>query len=473
MNIELQQHLKIHQQVMITPQLQQAIKILQFSRLELEEFIDEQLINNPTLEDKKEGQNSIEEKVDDIKECDEDHNTVTQNLDQNALDSSINNNNQQQYTYQTDYNYSNESVNYEQFVSKKNNLQDHLLNQLGTYKLSLREQKIASLLIDAISDSGYLDLENKKIFENEDFSSHEIENIVLMIQSLDPLGVGARSLSECLSIQIYHHNLNNGIVEKIAKYHLEDVARNNYTYIAKSLGISLPEVKDNLKIILSLKSQPGTPFANEAIHYVVPDLYVTKTVGGWEVTLEKTKNENLQINTYYENLSKDSKKKKEKDYLKNKIKEAKWLIKSLHQREKTLIKVMAAILKMQSEFFNCGKEYLKPLILKDIAQETEFHESTISRVTNNKYVHTHQGVFDLRYFFNSKVLSSKGDEVASSVVKVLIKKILKEESHKKPLPDNKICEQLKEKGIKIARRTVAKYREQLGYLPSNKRHRYL
>jgi RNA polymerase sigma-54 factor len=283
--------------------------------------------------------------------------------------------------------------------------------------------------------------------------------------------VGARDLKECLFIQLRAGRLKNGIVERIIEGFLVELETRNFQAIAKAMKITLEQVIENVQIIAELEPIPGRQFGGLEAQYVVPDVYVFKVAGEWIVTLNDEGLPHLKVSKMYEKMA-GKMGGTNKDYLQEKLKSAQWLIKSIQQRQKTILRVTEKLVERQKDFFEKGVEYLKPMVLRDIADDIGMHESTISRVTSNKYVHTPQGIFELKYFFNSSVSMSSGDSLASASVKKIISDIIGKEDVRHPLADQRIVEILDERGIQLARRTVAKYREQLGILPSSKRKKY-
>lgn len=469
MSIDLQQKIKISQNLIITPELQQSIKILQLSKLELEDFLQDQLTENPILEDKDE-EEAVQEELSNTEE--KTNTTEKETYLYEDLPIYKKNTDRDFSHLENSYTKSQNDYNYEEVVSKKINLKDHLLDQISFLKLKNEEKKRIFFLLDSLNDSGFLENSEETLNDGK-YSKDELLKALKILQQLDPPGVGARSFEESLLIQLELRKEKTELLETLIRNHLKDLAKKNYKSICKKLKITLMTLQKNLSIISSLKAQPAEDYTQEFPQYITPDIYLEKIDSNWSISLEKIRHGNLGINSYYASLVSSTKgKKEEKQFLRGKIKEAKWLIRSLEQREKTLLRVVNAILEKQPLFFSDGKEHLKPMILKEIAEATNLHESTISRITNNKYIQTKHGLFELRSFFNSSLNSSKGSPVSSSVVKILLTQMIKEEDTKKPLSDLKLQEKLKEKGIDIARRTVTKYREQLGFLSSNRRIRY-
>jgi RNA polymerase sigma-54 factor len=486
MAFDLKQSLKLSQQLLMTPQLQQAIKLLQLSRVELEEFVTQQLAENPILE---EGlPESAEEKLqsDRNRESTEDQivnehmksaERIVDNMGEGGGDSdweAYRSTASADYSYQPSQNKrDDEFPNYENIVTKAGTLNDHLIGQIGELDLDPREKEIATVIIGNIDEKGYLRSSIAEI-AGELYQADEVEDILDVVQRLDPSGVGARDLKECLMIQLRNNRLKNGVVEEIVEHHMPHLENRNFQAIAKALKISFDEVVENVHIISELEPIPGRQFGGNSTQYIVPDVYVFKVAEEWVVTLNEDGLPKLRVSNVYQEMLKglSQKESSDKEYIQDKLKSAIWLIKSIQQRQRTIFRVTETIVQKQKEFFEMGIEHLKPMILRDIADEIGMHESTISRVTNNKYVHTPQGIFELKYFFNSSVARVGGENLASVSVKKIIADLIAAEEPKKPLADQKIVEMLEEKGIQVARRTVAKYREQLGILPSSKRKKY-
>jgi RNA polymerase sigma-54 factor len=481
MSLDLKQSFKLTQQILMTPQLQQAIKLLQLSRLEVEQFLQQQMVENPVLEEdeiESIDRESIEKSSEEII-SDEIENSVGQIVDQvspdvkndfdwelmpNFGDSSPN--------YTNNYNQDEDGfVNYDNFISKGKTLHEYLQTQMGELNLDEEEKIIGEKLIGNISEKGFLDLDLNKFCEDEKVDPLLVEGVLDTIQRLDPLGVGARDLNESLLIQLRELKLKNGIVEKIVEFHWHDLEVGNYQTIAKNLKITHADVVENIGIIAGLNPIPGRQFSDEVAQFIIPDVYVFKRGDKWIIHLNDDNLPRLKVNDYYREVAHDYKKGEEKSYINEKIKSAQWLIKSIHQRQKTILRVMECIVMKQQEFFEKGVEFLRPMILKDVAEIIELHESTVSRATNNKYAHTPRGIFELKYFFSSSLQGREGEDVASESVKMMLKEIVSKEPKGKPYSDLKIVALLEEKGVNVARRTVAKYREQLGILPSSKRKR--
>lgn len=486
MALDLKQSLKLSQQLLMTPQLQQAIKLLQLSRLELEEFVTQQLAENPVLE---EGvSESMEERISVERERERTEGEVVNErmseaasiVDNVSGEDKPGDMDWETFNRMQDFNNAPTSSSKrdgdDEFPSHENlaragTLQDYLLAQIGEMDLNEEEKSVAGLVIGNIDDRGYLQASIEEIAEKDNVAMDLIEDMLDVVQHLDPNGVGARDLKECLMLQLRAGRLKNGVVEKIIEAHLPELETRNFQAIAKAMKITLESVIENVQIIAELEPVPGRQFGGLEAQYVVPDVYVFKVAGEWIVTLNDEGLPHLKVSKMYEKMA-GKVGGNSKDYLQDKLKSAQWLIKSIQQRQKTILRVTEKLVERQKDFFERGVEYLKPMVLRDIADDIGMHESTISRVTSNKYVHTPQGIFELKYFFNSSVSMSSGDSLASASVKKIISDIIGKEDPRHPLADQRIVEILEERGIQLARRTVAKYREQLGILPSSKRKKY-
>ncbi|MFM8313758.1 MAG: RNA polymerase factor sigma-54, partial [Deltaproteobacteria bacterium] len=309
------------------------------------------------------------------------------------------------------------------------------------------------------------------IAQKENFDVHEVEAVLYRIQEFDPIGVASRDLKECLLVQIYDLKENDDLLEAMIENHLSDLEKKNYGAICKALNLSMEEVVERVKIIEELEPKPGRAFGGSPAHYIIPDIYVVKRGDEYVVMLNEDGLPKLKISSFYKNLlDKESENQQiTKDYVQGKLRSAVWLIRSIHQRQRTIYKVTESIVKQQYDFFEKGISHLKPMVLRDVADDIGMHESTISRVTTNKYVHTPRGIFELKFFFNSGISRVHGADVASETVKEKVKAIIATEPPAHPFSDQKIVELLLKENINIARRTVAKYREMLGILPSSRR----
>ncbi|MCP4624563.1 MAG: RNA polymerase factor sigma-54 [bacterium] len=474
MALELRQQLKLTQQLIMTPQLQMAIKLLQLSRLELMETIRTELEENPALEEVSESTSAEqlveqtdtpEEKAPAEKEV-----TIEEKLQQdidwsNYLD---------EYNTPGRVNYEGEdrdTPRFESFIARKESLNDHLLWQFIMTKPNKEEERIASLIIGNLNKDGYLQVSAEEIAEMSESSDEKVEETLALMQTFDPIGVCARDLKECLLLQAKHLGFDDTIVTEIIANHLPNLEKKNYKIICKTLKKSLDEVVSAVNVITSLEPKPGREFSDETPQYINPDIYVYKLENDFVIMLNDDGMPKLRVNSFYKNSITRGKKISgdAEDYIQDKMRSAAWLIKSIHQRQKTIYRVMESILRYQREFFEQGIAKLKPMVLRDVAQDIGMHESTISRVTTNKYAFTPQGIFELKYFFNSSIRRSHGGAIASASVQDKIRQIILGEDLKKPYSDDKIAQLLKKDEIHIARRTVAKYREMLKVLPSNKR----
>jgi RNA polymerase sigma-54 factor len=481
MAFELRQQLKLTQQLIMTPQLQLAIKLLQLSRLELLDRIHQDMVENPALEEVVEPAAEQQELV--VAE------TFVSDAPENVLPSlsqSQPERNADEIDWSTYINeYSNsgryrqeieqrEAPNFEAFVSKKDSLNDHLLWQLRMTFLPEDEEKIGGMIIGNINADGYLDsdLPDLAIFAGEPVE--KVEKVLWILQTFDPPGVCARNLKECLLIQAGNLELEGTIVQDIIENHLSHLETRNYKAICKALKVDHDAVVAAVEIIRRLEPKPGGRYNTEEPHYITPDIYVYKMDNEFVIVLNDDGLPRLKLNSFFLEAVQN---KQEitgvaKEYFQEKMRSATWLIRSIHQRQKTIYRVMESILRFQREFFEKGIAYLKPMVLRDVAEDIGMHESTISRVTTNKYAHTPQGIFELKFFFNSSINRKDGDVIASASVLSRIKQLIDAEDPKNPYSDQQIANTLEESNIKLARRTVAKYREMLRILPSGKRKRF-
>lgn len=482
MGFSLKQSMKLSQQLRMTPQLQQAIKMLQLSKLELETAIRKELNENPLLEemiDTVEGDPGEEMKMN-SGNTDSDNKVEQDPTKQDEFD-------WENYTDQSSPKSQSgqlEAINYDNFISREADLHDHLVWQTNMSGFNDEELEQVLTLVSYVDDNGYLTHTIDQIAEENEMNATELEESLQFVHEFDPAGVGARDLKESLLIQSKHLQEDTHDLVFLIKNHLDDLQSKNFKLIAEKMNTSIEEIQQLSEIVLSMNPKPGRAFITSAdTQYVTPDVYIRKVGDEYVVNLNEEGLPKLQISQFYRELAhkkvkgEGAEKKSEKDqeagmYLDEKLKAAMWLIKSIHQRQKTIFKVSESIVKHQIEFFEKGPEHIKPMILKDVAQDIEMHESTVSRVTTNKFVFTPRGVFELKYFFNSGISTTGGESLASESVKMKIKKLVAAEDLKKPLSDQKIVDLLKTDGIKIARRTVAKYRDVLGILPSSKRKKF-
>ena len=475
MALELRQQLKLTQQLIMTPQLQMAIKLLQLSRLEMLDTIRQELEENPALEEVQD--NSPDENVGEQSENFETESSHTEEVTikekiQDDIDWSVylgEYNTPGRVSYEAE---DKDSPRFEAFIAPKQSLCDHLLWQFLMIKPSGKEETIASAIVGSLNKDGFLCCSVEEVAAMSNAAVEEVEYVLAKMQSFDPIGVCARDLKECLLIQAEHFGFKDTIVSDIINNHLRDLEKKNYKGICKALKISIGEVIAAVNVIKGFEPKPGRQFSEETPQYINPDIYVHKWENEFVVMLNDDGMPKLRVNSFYKNTISRGKKisGEAEDYIQDKIRSAAWLIKSIHQRQKTIYKVMQSILGFQREFFEKGIAYLKPMVLRDVAQDIGMHESTISRVTTNKYAFTPQGIFELKYFFNSSIRTSQGGDIASASVQEKIRQIIQNEDPKKPYSDDKISQLLKEEHqIHIARRTVAKYREMLKVLPSNKR----
>ena len=487
----LRQTMNLSQNLVITPQLQQAIKLLQMSRLELESQVRNELEENPILEEAdilreedfertREAASQVEAGADGEKNVGEVAGELAEQQDPQKIDefeweSYL----ETQHKMPREANHGSEEImNYENVIKATQTLHDHLYWQVKMASFADHEERAADALISYIDDDGYIKTPLEQIAQEEQLPIEDLEDTLSLIHEFDPAGVGARDLKECLLIQAKHLEEDTTDFVQLINNHLKDLEKKNYEAIAKALNKPLEEVVEMSKIIYAMDPKPGRAYAGNDTQYVTPDVYVYKVGDDFVVSLNEDGLPKLRISNFYRNMLQANNSKavesdaKAADYISEKLKSAVWLIKSIHQRQRTIFKVSESIVKHQKEFFEKGAAYLKPMILRDIAADIGMHESTVSRVTTSKFMHTPQGIYELKYFFNSGIASTEGDALASESVKLKIKELVSKEDPKKPLSDQKIVDLLKADGVDIARRTVAKYREILKILPSSQRKKF-
>ncbi|MGM0393241.1 MAG: RNA polymerase factor sigma-54 [Thermodesulfobacteriota bacterium] len=477
MELGLQQNLTLTQQLVMTPQLQQAIKLLQLSRVELAEMIQQEMEQNPALEEQSPDEpldQVLSDPAADVPEPERDTPVKEVTIDEKVQpdtdwENYINEYNSTGRIYtETEHT---EAPNFEAFTSEKTTLEDHLKWQLMLLELDEKDERIGHMIIDNLNPDGYLCAEVTEIAQAAQVETARVETVLSILQTLDPPGVCARDLCETLLIQVKQLGIDNPVLTEIIRHHLKNLENRNSRKIAKALRISVDDVRAAVKILQYLEPKPGRKFSHEEPAYIIPDIYVYKVNDGFKIVMNDDGLPKLRINRFYKNAIAEGKKisKETKAYLNEKMQSASWLIKSIHQRQKTIYLVMESIIKFQHDFFDKGIAYLRPLILKDIAEDIQMHESTISRVTTNKYAYTPQGLFELKYFFNSSIERTGGESMASASVKERIRQLIEKEDPVAPLSDDRIAGILQQADIQIARRTVAKYRKVLNILPSSKR----
>jgi RNA polymerase sigma-54 factor len=478
MAIELKQSVKLAQQLVMTPQLQQAIKLLQLSRLELTEAINQEMLENPVLEELAETDLDPEAETrhtDDTEgekpEKDED------SYDDIDWEKFLDDVGQVQFTGQSQKGIRKDEdlPSVEATLSQPITLTDHLLWQLKMSSVTIEEEAVGELIIGNLNDDGYLTAELEMIAQEAGTGLAAVEAMLNKIQRFDPIGVAARDLRECLTLQARQFAGLDPIVEQIITSYMHQLENKDYRAISRGLKVSINRVQEAVKFVQGLEPKPGRPFAPDRSEYITPDIYVYKIGDDYTIVLNEDGLPKLRVSHYYRRILKDRGKdlKITREYIQDKLRSAVWLIRSLHQRQRTIYKVMESILKHQRDFFDRGIANLKPMILHDVAQDIQMHESTVSRVTTNKYVYTPQGIFPLKFFFNSKINTTAGGEVAAETVKERIRQLIEAENPRKPLSDQEIVIRLKEYGIDIARRTVTKYREMMSILSSAKRKRLI
>jgi len=481
-HMKLSVGLRIANSLSLTPQLQQAIRLLQLSSLELEQEIQLQLDSNPLLE-KVEEQISVES----LSTVDTSQKDLTNELNADHLpdDLPVDTDWDDVYTHQPT------SLGAAEFEEREDNrqsqqsLQEYMLEQINLLHFSRIDQLIAYCIIDSLDEKGFLDAEISEITASvqhllssmdyeEEIEEDEVLVVLKHIQRLDPIGVGSRNLAECLLIQLDSLPVNTPCRNDAVKLlqHYELLITNELPKLIKQTGLNQEQLRCAVDLLKTLKPYPGLEFESKESDYQIPDVVVMKKNDCWQVTLNPDVMPKLRLNSFYTNMIRRADQSEDNQYLRNQMLEAKNFIKSIDERHKTLLKVATCIVEHQKSFLEIGPEGMKPLVLRDIAEEVELHESTVSRVTTNKYMLTPRGLFELKYFFSSHVGTTSGGEASSTAIRAKIKKMIAEENARKPLSDNAIANLLKEEGIDVARRTVAKYRESL-HIPSSSERKVL
>jgi len=481
MAIALRQELRLTQQLVMTPQLQQAIKLLQLSRLELLTTVQQELQENPVLEEGLETDEELPGEISDEAEAQETPPAEASTDHQESREASeaekiadLDWQNYMDAYPQTGMSVARDGEDrrsLEATLTRRPTLQAHLEWQIYLSSFSEEEKCAAGWILGNLDDDGYLRSSVEEIARQSGVPENIVETALAKVQELDPPGVAARDLRECLLLQLGSLGLENPLVHRLVDEHLAALQKRDFRAITRALGVSIEEVAAAAKVIGELEPRPGRAFGGDEPIYIIPDIYVHKINDELHIDLNEDGLPRLRINKLYrEVLARDRKVAKEtRDYVQDKVRSAMWLIKSIHQRQRTIYKVMQSIITSQREFFENGIAYLKPLNLRDVADDIGMHESTVSRVTTNKYAHTPQGIFELKYFFNSSINRVDGEAVASSSVKDKIRRIIAAEDSRRPLSDQRIAQMLKNGNIDIARRTVTKYRESLKILSSTKR----
>ncbi len=505
MAMEMKQSLRMTQSLVMTPQLQMAIKLLQLNQLEMVEAIQAEMLENPMLEEKQERPNedagveadaareapapASQERLAEVKL----DNSPADDKAKESLDIDWE-------RMASDYSYQGvgtgngsgarqgeeEMPGYDQTLTRRTTLHDHVMWQLRMGQFNDLEREIGARLLQDLDSHGYLRRRDNEE-ENEDpvgAAAEEfevpvewVESVLRRIQKFDPLGVCSRDLRECLLVQLDHAGYDaDDLVWRLVADHLKEVEKRAFQALSRTLKVPMEDIGEAVKLLGTLEPRPGSNFADgtevvEDAQYITPDIYVAKVGDGWVITLNEDGMPKLRISKFYATQMRSAARGDPgKAYIQEKLRSATWLIRSIHQRQRTIYKVTESILKHQKDFFEKGVEHLRPLILRDVADDIGMHESTVSRVTSNKYVHTPQGIFELKYFFNSTIRGTGSqDDLASEAVKAHIKELISKEDHRKPLSDQQIVALLQKKDIDIARRTVAKYREMMNILPSSKR----
>lgn len=459
------------QKLVMTPELKQAIEILQFNSVELTDFIEEEMLSNPVLKNENQpNTNGEEPPVQPVEN--------QKTLDTKEIFDKIDwKDTQDEYRSERYSKYQGgeqDEINYDNFVASEVTLIEHLLGQLELSTLKGFYKDVGAFLIQMTDDNGYIEVSLEEIANRFNIDVEAIEDILYTLQSFDPQGVCARDLRECLLIQLSSGAYNDPVARNIVESYIDDLGKNKLSKIAKELSVDIEDVKDAIETIRTLEPKPGRMFASlRSVRYITPDVHIKKIDGEYIVLVNDTTAPRLRISNFYKKmLTATEVNDNAVEYINKKLVDALKLIKSIEQRRNTIFRVVTAILKAQYDFFEKGPVYLKTLTLKDIAEEVGVHESTVSRAVSGKYLQCPRGLYEIKYFFQSGVSSVYGDGVSAASIKTVIKDLIDNENPKKPLSDQHVSDELNKLGIKISRRTVAKYRDELGILSTSKRKSY-
>ena len=475
MAISQKLHTKLVQKLILTPSLQQAIKLLPMSTLELADLLNQEMVENPLLEEvPTEELQPAEQQQAQEKPADQPANEKGDSWDDADYEYFFGDYLDDGYRSRTPSEVK-ELPPIENTLSTAASLSDHLLWQLSLQTSDELLQHIGGAIIGNLDDDGYLVASVEEIAAMGEWPVAEVERALQHLQTFDPIGVAARDLQECLWLQLRHLGLEGTPTEKIVTEHLRLLQNHQVPEIARKLGMTIDDLREHVEIIRNLDPKPGSRYNPSQSQYVIPDVYVVKVEDQYVAALNEEGLPQMRISPVYKRLLDKTvagggeQNDDTRAYVKDKFRSALWLIKSVDQRQKTIHKVATSIINFQREFLDQGIEYLRPLVLRDVANDIGMHESTVSRVVNNKYMHTPQGVFELKYFFHSGISSSYGESVSSVTIKQRIRKIIENEDPRKPLSDSKIVSILQKEGLMLARRTIAKYREELKIPTSNQR----
>lgn len=470
------------QKLVMTPELRQAIEILQYNSVELTAFIQEQLVSNPVLDTYSSGDAAEKSAKEHGNSGGEAHEvpvrksaeTVAEEIMQNRREMDWKDWRDEEPSWQRRERVDHEDFNFEQMLVHEDTLTEHLLNQLEFSALNQIQRMIGIYVIENINANGYLPVSSAEIAAHLGADEEDVEDVVQVIQTFEPYGVGARDLRECLLIQVQQVNVNNAMVIPIIETYLEDLASNRIALIAKALNGTTDDVQKAVNIIRSLEPKPGRVFASlRDVRYIVPDVTIEKVGQEYVVVLNDNATPRLRISGYYQSIVRSQELGENASvYIQERLQSALRIIRSIEQRRNTIYKVVTSIIEVQRDFFDHGMMHLKPMTLKDISEKVGVHESTVSRAVNGKYVQCPRGVFELKYFFQSGVNGSDGEGVSSQSIKTQIAEMVGKEDTRKPLSDQYIADQLNEQGVQVSRRTIAKYREELGIPGSSKRRRF-
>ena len=481
MALEIRQVQRLAQQLVMTPQLQQAIKLLQLSRIELEEMISQELQENPTLEESPAGEpetqaHKPEEELPERLEAPEPSRELSTadrigTMDWQDYIDTHSNSLHGSLTAEAGGDDDEGPPSWENTLTKKTSLEDHLVWQLRMSRLTEKEEQIGQYVIGNLAENGYLALSLEEVCQATGATIEEAETVLKKIQFFDPPGVAARDLRECLLVQLENLGLSDSLAARIVSDHLPQLEGKRFEKLARELGVTIDDIIVASQVIASLEPRPSRNYDEEEIRTILPDVSVQNIEGEWKIFLNDEGLPRLRVSSYYRKLAGQQglEEERARQYLQEKVRAATWLIKSIQQRQHTLYRVTESIFKFQREFLESGVSQLRPMVLKDVAEDIGMHESTVSRATANKYVNTPHGLFELKYFFQSGLRSGNGEDVAAESVKNKIRGIISGEDPRKPLSDQHIAQMLTADSIAIARRTVAKYREAMGILPSSRR----